>query len=65
MAYLIKRGCSTRRVPDPKCPDFLSYRPGDIVAEFPDHVPLEEWIKAEVIAVIDEAEPRKTQKARQ
>lgn len=68
MAYLIKRGCSTRKLPDPRCPDFIEYRPGDIVESFPAHVPVGAWITLGVIVAIGEvpveAEAPKVRKAR-
>lgn len=64
MSYLIKKGCATRRIPDPQCPDFIEYRPGDIVETFPAHVPISDWIRDGVIAVGGEAEPRKAHKAK-
>lgn len=63
MAYLIKKGCATRRIPDPQCPDFIEYRPGAIVDEFPAHVPIDQWLRDGVIAVVGEAEPQKARKA--
>ena len=59
MAYLIKRGCSTRVKPDPKCPDFINYRPGDIVQDFPAHVPVDQWIASGHIVLVGEAPSRK------
>ena len=63
MSYLIKRGCSTRRVPldklatvlDPRTLEWLNYRPGDIVETFPAHVPIDEWVRDGVIEPVGEA----------
>ena len=63
MSYLIKRGCSTRRVPldklatvlDPRTLEWLNYRPGDIVEAFPAHVPIDEWVRDGVIEPVGEA----------
>ena len=63
MSYLIKRGCSTRRVPldpvakvfDLRTQEFINYRPGDIVEAFPAHVPIDEWVRDGVIEPVGEA----------
>ena len=59
MAYLIKRGCSTRTRPDPKCPTLIEYRPGDIVETFPAHVPIDQWVRDGVIVPVGEAQKDK------
>ena len=61
MSYLIKRGCSTRRVPldpaakvfDLRTQEFINYRPGDIVEAFPAHVPVDEWVRDGVIVAVE------------
>ena len=61
MSYLIKRGCSTRRVPldpvakvfDLRTQEFINYRPGDIVEAFPAHVPIDEWVRDGVIVAVE------------
>jgi len=61
MSYLIKRGCSTRRVPldpaakvfDLRTQEFINYRPGDIVETFPAHVPVDEWVRDGVIVAVE------------
>ena len=61
MSYLIKRGCSTRRVPldpaakvfDLRTQEFINYRPGDIVETFPAHVPIDEWVRDGVIVAVE------------
>lgn len=64
MSYLIKRGCSTRRIPDPKCPDFINYFRGEIVDAFPAHVPIDEWVRDGVIEPVGEAPEQKARKGR-
>lgn len=62
MSYLIKKGCSTRKSPDPRgklWDEFYSYRPGDIVEKFPEWVPINEWLASEHISKVDVVEPSK------
>lgn len=55
MAYRIVYGVSTRKSNKKEDPDyekFLSYRPGDIVEEFPSWVPVDELKKSGHIEII-------------
>lgn len=46
--YIVLHYTATRIRPDPDCPDFQTFTPGDVVhdGDYPVHTPVDEWIES-------------------